>query len=64
MMTGGTEAALIKPIASGNRVTYTVPDVVGENGNAHVYRITITVNGTDYVITFADWNSYTIQGLE
>ena len=63
-MTGGQEAALISPIASGNRVTYTVPDVVGENGNAHVYRITITVAGTDYVITFADANSYTIQGLE
>lgn len=64
MMTGGQEAALVSPIATGNRVTFQMPDVVGDNDNAHVYRITITVAGTDYVITFADWNSYTIQGLE
>lgn len=64
MMTGGQEAALDGPIAAGNRVTFQVPDIVGDNDNAHVYRITITVAGTDYVITFADANSYTIQGLE
>ena len=64
MMTGGQEAALDGPIATGNRVTFQVPDIVGDNDNAHVYRITITVAGTDYVITFADANSYTIQGLE
>lgn len=64
MMTGGQEAALVNPVASGNRVTFTMPDIVGNNDNAHVYRITITVAGTDYVITFANWNSYTIQGLE
>lgn len=63
-MIGGQDAALKSPIASGNRVTYSFPDVVGDNDEAHLYRITITVNGTDYVITFADSNSYTIQGLE
>lgn len=64
IMTGGVEAALKTPIATGNRVTFTMPDVTGQADNAHVYRITITVAGTDYVITFADANTYTIQGLE
>lgn len=63
-MTGLQEANIKKPIATGNRVTFEMPDVEGNDGEVHLYRITITVAGADYTITFASANTYTIQGLE
>lgn len=62
--TDSTIVDAFTPVISANKITFSVPASDKGDGKSHLYKITATVNGVDYAITFASANIYTIEGLE
>lgn len=60
----GSTISIATIAADGNTVRFTFPQFPQEEDNKHIYKVIVRVNGTDYELTFAGTNAYTIQGLE
>lgn len=60
----GSTISIATVTAEGNAVRFTFPQFPQEEDKKHLYKVIIRVNGTDYELTFAGTNVYTIEGLE